>query len=65
LAVIEVSIKKGATPQDIYRTLMTGLPGTPMPSYGDIFEPEQAWDLTYYVLSLSKASLPAAKAAGQ
>jgi mono/diheme cytochrome c family protein len=44
--------KNGARPEDVYRTLMTGLSGTPMPSYGDSLEPEQAWDLVYYVLSL-------------
>jgi mono/diheme cytochrome c family protein len=44
--------KAGSTPADVYRTLMTGLAGTPMPSYGDALEPDQAWDLVYYVLSL-------------
>lgn len=46
--------KNGATPSDTYRTLMTGLSGTPMPSCGDALEPDQAWDLAYYVLSLSR-----------
>jgi cytochrome c oxidase cbb3-type subunit 2 len=46
--------KNGATPQDLYRTLMTGLLGTPMPSYADALEPDQAWDLVFYVLSLSE-----------
>jgi mono/diheme cytochrome c family protein len=46
--------KNGARPEDVYRTLMTGLAGTPMPSYGDSLEPDQAWDLVYYVLSLSR-----------
>jgi mono/diheme cytochrome c family protein len=45
--------KNGARPEDIYRTLVTGLAGTPMPSYADSLDPEQAWDLVYYVLSLS------------
>ena len=44
--------KNGARPEDVYRTLMTGLAGTPMPSYADSLEPEQVWDLVYYVLSL-------------
>jgi mono/diheme cytochrome c family protein len=44
--------KAGSTPADVYRTLMTGLGGTPMPSYGDALEPDQAWDLVHYVLSL-------------
>src|SRR5437016_933738 len=46
--------KNGARPEDIYRTLMTGLAGTPMPSYADSLEPDEAWDLAYYVLSLSR-----------
>jgi len=45
--------KNGDRPQDVYRTLMTGLSGTPMPSYADSLEPDQAWDLAYFVLSLS------------
>jgi mono/diheme cytochrome c family protein len=45
--------KNGATPQDVYRTVMTGLTGTPMPSYEGALDPEDAWDLVYYVLSLS------------
>jgi mono/diheme cytochrome c family protein len=45
--------KNGGRPEDIYRTLMTGLSGTPMPSYADSLEPDQAWDLVHYVLSLS------------
>ena len=44
--------KNGARPEDVYRTLMTGLTGTPMPSYADALEPDQAWDLVHYVLSL-------------
>jgi mono/diheme cytochrome c family protein len=46
--------KSGARPEDVYRTLMTGLAGTPMPSYADSLEPDQTWDLVYYVLSLSQ-----------
>ncbi len=45
--------KNGARPEDIYRTLVTGFAGTPMPSYGDALEPDQTWDLVFYVLSLS------------
>ncbi len=46
--------KNGGRPEDVYRTLMTGLAGTPMPSYADSLEPDQAWDLVFYVLSLSR-----------
>jgi cytochrome c oxidase cbb3-type subunit 2 len=57
--------KNGSTPQDIYRTLMTGLLGTPMPSYADSLEPDQAWDLVFYVLSLSGDGRRAAQAAAR
>jgi cytochrome c oxidase cbb3-type subunit 2 len=44
----------GVSHEDIYRTLMTGLDGTPMPSYGDFFigQEGRAWDLVHYILSL-------------
>lgn len=46
--------KSGPRPEDIYRTFMTGLNGTPMPSYFDaIKSQDDAWALAYYVLSLS------------
>jgi DMSO reductase family type II enzyme heme b subunit len=48
------NFRGGSTRQDIFRAFMTGLSGTPMPSYADIFEPEQAWDLTNYVRSLCR-----------
>lgn len=49
------SLKNGATPRDIYRSLMTGLDGTPMPSFADTLQgrEKEAWDLVYYILSLS------------
>jgi cytochrome c oxidase cbb3-type subunit 2 len=52
--------KNGSSPEDMYRTLMTGLAGTPMPSYGDSLEPDQAWDLVHYLLSLSGSRTKAA-----
>jgi DMSO reductase family type II enzyme heme b subunit len=48
------NFRGGSTRQDIFRAFMTGLSGTPMPSYADIFEPAQAWDLTNYVHSLCR-----------
>jgi cytochrome c oxidase cbb3-type subunit 2 len=45
--------KSGARPEDIFRTLSTGLSGTPMPSFKDAFPEEDRWALAYYVLSLS------------
>jgi len=46
--------KVGPRPEDIYRTMTTGLNGTPMPSYGDaITEEDDHWALAYFILSLS------------
>jgi mono/diheme cytochrome c family protein len=49
------SLKNGSMPRDIYRSLMTGLDGTPMPSFADSLsgKEKEAWDLVYYILSLS------------
>ena len=50
------TLGNGHAPDDIYRTIMTGLNGTPMPSFSDLFigREEEVWDLVYYVLSLQK-----------
>jgi cytochrome c oxidase cbb3-type subunit 2 len=46
--------KSGPRPEDIFRTFMTGLSGTPMPSFSDSFtSPDDGWALTFFVLSLS------------
>jgi mono/diheme cytochrome c family protein len=44
--------KCGDTDRDIYRIFMTGLDGTPMPSYADNIKPEEAWDLVFYLRTL-------------
>ncbi|MFZ0807320.1 MAG: cytochrome c [Candidatus Sulfotelmatobacter sp.] len=41
--------KCGDTDVDIYRIFMTGLDGTPMPSFADNIKPEEAWDLVFYL----------------
>jgi len=48
-------LKSGKNPEAIYRSVMTGLDGTPMPSYGDSLEPQEGWDLALYVFSLSES----------
>jgi cytochrome c oxidase cbb3-type subunit 2 len=45
--------KSGPAVEDIYRTITTGLSGTPMPSYRDSFPDEDRWALAYYILALS------------
>lgn len=67
-------LKSGPTVKDVYRTFMTGVAGTAMPSYGDIFaEPDgefifegDAWNLVAYILSLRQpAGEVVAQAAGK
>jgi cytochrome c oxidase cbb3-type subunit 2 len=45
--------KSGASVADIFRTITTGLSGTPMPSFGASFSDEDRWALSYYILALS------------
>lgn len=48
------TFRGGPTREDIYRTFMTGLNGTPMPSYASAIEKmEDRWALVDYVYSLS------------
>lgn len=44
--------KCGDSNQDLYRIFMTGLDGTPMPSFADNLKPDQAWDLAHYLRTL-------------
>src|ERR1039457_3709780 len=44
--------KCGDTDRDIYRIFMTGLDGTPMPSFADNIKPDEAWDLVFYLRTL-------------
>jgi cytochrome c oxidase cbb3-type subunit 2 len=44
--------KCGSSDADIYRIFMTGLDGTPMPSYADNIKPDEGWDLVFYLRTL-------------
>jgi cytochrome c oxidase cbb3-type subunit 2 len=44
--------KCGVSNSDLYRIFMTGLDGTPMPSYADSIKPEDAWDLVHFLRTL-------------
>jgi mono/diheme cytochrome c family protein len=53
------TFKAGFAPEDVYRTLMGGLSGTPMPSYASAIETEDdRWALVAYTLSLSPEDRP-------
>jgi mono/diheme cytochrome c family protein len=44
--------KCGVTNQDVYRIFMTGVDGTPMPSFADVIQPNDAWDLVHFLRTL-------------
>lgn len=44
--------KVGPTVGDVVRALLTGLDGTPMPSYQGVLDDDELWDLAYWIDSL-------------
>jgi cytochrome c oxidase cbb3-type subunit 2 len=44
--------KCGTSDSDLYKIFMTGLDGTPMPSFADNVKPEEAWELVFYLRTL-------------
>jgi len=44
--------KCGTSDADLYKIFMTGLDGTPMPSFADNVKPDEAWDLVFYLRTL-------------
>jgi cytochrome c oxidase cbb3-type subunit 2 len=44
--------KCGVTNHDLYRIFMTGLDGTPMPSFAENIKPEEAWHLVHFLRTL-------------
>src|SRR5262249_49399270 len=51
--------RAGGEPRDLYYRIATGLDGTPMPAYGDVLSPADAWDVVAYVRSLAAPHPPA------
>ena len=47
------TFRGGSSREDIFRTMTTGLNGTPMPSFTDSLMPEQRWAITDFIASLS------------
>lgn len=52
--------KCGETNADIYRIFMTGVDGTPMPSFADNIQPSEAWDLVHFLRTLQPLHTPEA-----
>ncbi len=47
------TFRGGSSREDIFRTMSTGLNGTPMPSFLDALTPEQRWSITDFISALS------------
>ena len=54
--------KCGQTNEDLYRIFMTGVDGTPMPSFADNLKPAEAWDLVHFLRTLQPLKTPEAMA---
>ncbi|MBY0497731.1 MAG: c-type cytochrome [Cyanobacteria bacterium] len=52
------TFRGGSTREDIFRTMTTGLNGTPMPSFTEALTVEQRWAITDYITSLSGSEGP-------
>jgi cytochrome c oxidase cbb3-type subunit 2 len=48
----EEKFKCGAEDWQMYKDFMTGLDGSPMPSFSDNVKPDEAWDLVFYLRTL-------------
>ncbi len=54
----QATFRGGNQPFDIFRTVTTGLTGTPMPAYQESITVEDRWHLVNYVLSLGPTPTP-------
>jgi mono/diheme cytochrome c family protein len=52
------TFRGGSSREDVFRTMTTGLNGTPMPSFVDSLSTEQRWAITDYIASLSGSGGP-------
>lgn len=56
--------KCGNSDRSIFRDLITGIDGTPMPSFADAMKPDQIWDLVHYIASLRQDTKQATREPG-
>jgi hypothetical protein len=52
------TFRGGSSREDIFRTMTTGMNGTPMPSFVDSLSTEQRWAITDFIVSLSGSNGP-------
>jgi hypothetical protein len=58
-------VKLGHDGPHIFKTIATGIGGTPMPAFAGTFTPAQTWDIVHYVQSLRvNAEIASLKQAG-
>lgn len=50
--------KSGQRPEDLYRSIATGLDGTPMPSYESVLSRKEQWALVGYIFSIATRERP-------
>ena len=51
------TLRGGGSVEDLYRTMTTGVNGTPMPSFSDAWNAEDLWHLANYLHSLGREPL--------
>jgi mono/diheme cytochrome c family protein len=52
------NFKGGNRPEDIFRSISTGLDGTPMPGFAASLSIEQRWQVVFFILSLQQPAEP-------
>jgi cytochrome c len=52
------TFRGGSSREDIFRSMSTGLNGTPMPGFLDALKPEQRWAIADFIVSLSGSTGP-------
>lgn len=60
-----MDFKGGSRPEDIFRSISTGLDGTPMPGFAASLSVEQRWQVTAFILSLNPPAPPAGSPGGR
>jgi cytochrome c oxidase cbb3-type subunit 2 len=54
LNLVRLPRRSGSAPADLYRTIATGLDGTPMPSYADALTGEEIWAIVAFLDALPR-----------
>lgn len=50
------ALRAGSRLEDVYRVLLTGVSGTPMPAYGDTLSETERWELVAFIAELRKSN---------